>query len=207
MIRFADCTRFLFWSAVWASIFAAKPLVALSFCLPGPGSVAIYDGTIGTTANIRMVLSSSGNELKGVYFYTRYLKDIRIGGNVKDLRTVLLKEYDPAGRVTARFIGKFQDRDPRGQLQGPLGCEVITGTWEAVDSARQMPFYLQQSSEFRGEVGDLYGRDNDELVNRGAQRFQTAVIAGDESAVAALILYPIDITVGGSVCEFKIVAP
>jgi hypothetical protein len=195
MIGLAVRTRFLLWCALWSIIFAATPLPATASCLPGPGRVAIYDGTIGAAANVRMVLSSSGNELKGIYFYTRYLKDIRIEGNVKDLRTVLLREYDSAGRVTARFVGEFADHDPRGQMKGPLGCEVITGTWEPLDSARQMPFYLRLDGDFAGELGDLYGRDNDGLVNRAAQKFQAAVIAGDQEAVAALILYPIDITV------------
>ena len=92
---------------------------------------------------------------------------------------------------------------PRGQIKGPLGCEVIAGTWEALDSARQIPFYLRLDSEYPGTLGDLYGRDHDEVVNRAAQRFRLAVMGRDKNTVAALIRYPIEITVDGKRLRIK----
>jgi len=141
-----------------------------------------------------MTLDFNDNAVTGLYFYTSYLKDIRINGILVDGRRLSLEERDAADKVVARFDGTFQTTDPRHHIGGKLECEVIVGIWQRLDRKQEQPFYLALTDE---NIGDLYhqyiraGIEDDERVNRGAQRFQNAVKQADKKAVASLIDYSI----------------
>lgn len=147
------------------------------------------------------------DKVKGVYFYTDRLKDIRIDGQINGGRTLALEQYDDAGQITASFEGEFPAVDPRRELHGELNCDVITGTWRAADSKRELSFYLRLSSEgYDVAPGHLYegaGAHDDELINNAALKYRAAVIGNDRKTVADLINYPINVSVGGRVIRIR----
>jgi hypothetical protein len=166
-----------------------------------PGTLWNYNGDLSNSLRIRMTLVFEGSRLRGRYTYATQLKDIGLEGTVRDGRDVVLEEKDAAGRVAARFTGRFAERDPRGRYgDSPLTCDVITGVWQREGATDQRPFYVHSVDATSGSLNHRYGaagaRDDDR-VHRNAARFQEAVKRGDKSAVAAQITYPIRIEMDG----------
>jgi hypothetical protein len=135
-----------------------------------------------------------------VYFYANQLKDIWLEGNTTQDSKFTLHELTAEGHKVARFEGVFPDRDPRGNYGlAKLDCEVMIGTWRKLDAAPEMPFYLMQTGEtlrFYDERYDTLGGEGIEKVNRGAQRFWTAVKTDDKNTVASAIKYPVTVRIG-----------
>ncbi len=178
------------------------PAVAMAVCLEeSPPGLRNYDGTIGDKYRIRMSLALNRKEVNGLYFYVKQLKDIKLSGHIQDGKRIVLDEIDATGKVTARFEGEFASHDPRNQFAGDqLGCEVIVGTWRQQNAATALPLYLSSESISGGSLAHRYevaGADDDEAVNRQAVKFWTAVKQGDKESVAALISYPIKVTLAG----------
>ena len=193
----AISTRFLALSIAWA---ACSP--ALASC-PSPSWfernwLVTYDGTIGDRYAVRMTLVFDGDSLTGKYFYTRALKDIRIEGTVRSDRSLTLNEFDDKGAITARFVGRFPEEDPKEARRTgrKLGCEVMLGDWESLSSDKTFPFYLRLAHAVAGSLSKRY-RDadvDDDTVESLAQSFLRAVRENDRNKVASLVEYPFSLS-------------
>jgi hypothetical protein len=187
------------WLAIVAGLLSGS--VSAACFRNEPGTLWNYNGDLSNSLRIRMTLVFDGSRLRGRYTYATQLKDIDLEGKVRDGRDVVLDEKDAAGRVVARFTGRFAERDPRGTYgDSPLTCDVITGVWQREGATDQRPFYVHSVEATSGSLDHRYGaagaRDDDR-VHRNAARFQEAVKRGDKNAVAAQITYPIRIEMEG----------
>ncbi len=159
-----------------------------------------YSGDINEKYKIGMTLIIDGDQVEGVYFYTRYLTDIKISGHIYYGNRIRLAEYDEQDNVRAMFDGEFlahTDQDPRNRFGGrsyDLHREILVGQWKRVDSDHAMPFYLGNSSITYRKKGEpryaVAGAVDDELIHKRARRFRNAVRDDDRPTVAESMLYP-----------------
>ncbi|SRR5581483_1752759 len=176
------------------------PLSSLAVCpdrIWQSGWSWTYDGTVGPY-RARFELTQRDGNVTGYYFYVSHLKDIRLIGTITDSKQIRLEELDAAGQPVAEISGEFQDKDPRGKLQGDLTCDIIAGSWQNADGSKKLPVYLRFAGGLPDPHGHRYevaGADDDEAIDRAAERFRKAVIAGDKETVTSLIRYPISVYV------------
>jgi hypothetical protein len=150
--------------------------------------LAEYSGSISDKYNIGMTLiwANGSSHVTGVYFYDRYLKDIKITGTFTAEHTFELDAYDDSGEVTDTFIGSC------GQSQG--GCQLLTGKWHKKNSNESLPFTL--NIEYAGGTGTLdhryAGVNDDRIIENAAQKFWHAIKDDNRQVVASLIQYPFE---------------
>ncbi|HEV7516317.1 MAG TPA: hypothetical protein VGR07_08460 [Thermoanaerobaculia bacterium] len=158
-----------------------------------------YSGQLDGRIPIRMTLRiQSDRRVSGSYFYVQSLRDIPIQGEVEADQTVVLHEYGEPGRVTGVFRGKFLGQDAIGRK---LVYEQMEGCWAKPDGSGPRLFHLAQSSGRLRQPGEnryaVAGLKDDVAVERFAQGFVAAVLAGDRAKVAAAVHLPIVVRVGG----------
>ncbi len=157
------------------------------------GSSSTYNGTISSYP-VRFELAQTNGKVSGYYFYVSQLKDIRLTGTIVDGKQVQLHELGADGKPEAEINGEFPDEDPQGKLKGPLGCDIITGTWQNADGSKKLPLFLRtiaSAPDSHGHRYEVAGANDDETINRAAVRFRKAVVEGDKETVASAIRYPI----------------
>jgi hypothetical protein len=151
---------------------------------------------------IQLRYAKGGATAEGSYFYYKYCKDIRIDAAI-DGRNIVIREFDPAGRVTGRFTGRFMEADPRCHFSSkdPLQCEVIAGEWSKPDGSGRRPFYLLADNGICAPKDSCEyvaaGFDDQEAVDTFATKFLQSVKDQDRKAVAAAIDYPVTVTIKG----------
>lgn len=162
-----------------------------------------YTGTMeqGLKIGMGLAFSPDGRTARGTYFYHRFGKDIRVEGEVTN-RQVTLREHDAQGRVTARFTGEFPAQDPKGRYGGSrLDREVLIGRWERADGSGARGFELALGHIWwrQGEQSRYAnaGFDDADAVDDFARKFQAAVVKRDATAVAAMVQYPIKVSLRG----------
>jgi hypothetical protein len=201
MIRFSG-SRFRTLTALLAMLL---PMHAQSACTWNePGRIWDYTGSIDGKYPIRMSLVFGAGELNGVYVYASQLRDIRLRGNIGKDGSVRIDEYGSDGRISARFTGRFPERDPQGRYgDSVLACEVLVGNWQMLDGKRApLPFYLSAEGAISGKLSNRYGAigaTSNQAVHAPAEHFWRALKAGDRNAVAAEIRYPIKVSLNGKI--------
>src|SRR5262245_56806781 len=77
-----------------------------------------YRGDLGGTIVIGLSLEDSQDhkQLRGMYFYKKYLKDLLLEGEYTGERTLVLRERGANSAVSGIFALWFADRDPRGSF-------------------------------------------------------------------------------------------
>ena len=177
------------------------PLGAAPVCMQNdPSWLMNYDGKIGKNYRVGMTLVMDGNKVDGTYFYSTQLKDIRLKGKVVDSNRIVLDELDATGKTTARFEGSFPEQYPSFG-KGKLGCEIIVGIWQSIDSTKKLPFFFSKRNNSMGSLAHRYtlaGAQDDVLIHRNARRFWDAIKRQDKDTVASLIVYPINVRLTGS---------
>jgi hypothetical protein len=140
----------------------------------------------------------SDRRVSGSYFYLDSLKDIPVSGQVAPDRTIILRELGQPGRATGMFHGQFLEMDAQGRK---IGFEQIAGFWSKLDGTGSRLFRLVQGGGRLRRRGEnryaVAGLPNDPAVERFAQGFRSAVLAGDRQKVAAVIHLPIVVRIGG----------
>lgn len=198
------CIRILF--RILAVLLALLPVVANSVCKKNePHWLWNYDGSIADQYRVKMTLVFDGSDVHsdvhGVYFYATQLKDIQINGRISGGTDIVLDELDPAGKVVARFEGRFAEHDPRGKFgSDKLQCEIIVGSWHNLDSPERLPVYLSLEGGTSGLLTNRYapaGVQDDNLIHWNALQFWNAVKSADKATVASLIAYPINVGISG----------
>ncbi len=160
-----------------------------------PGWSWTYDGTIGPY-RVRFELLETDGNISGYYFYASQLKDIRVTGTITDGKRIDLQELGTGGEPEAELSGEFPEKDPQGRVKGSLTCDIITGTWQKNDGSNKLPLFLRTVGFVPDPHGNRYkvaGANDDEKINRAAERFRKAVIDGDQDVVASMIRYPITV--------------
>ena len=162
-----------------------------------PGWSWTYDGVVGPN-RVRFELMQTDGNVTGYYFYASQLKEIRLTGTIADGKQIRLQESGINGEPEAEINGEFAEKDPRGQLKGQLTCDIIVGTWKKADGSEKLPIFLRTIVSLPDPHGHRYrvaGANDDETINRAAERFRKAVMDGDKETVASLIRYPITVYV------------
>lgn len=166
------------------ALFWAASSSAMGACPDKTNMLWNYEGSIAGKFPIMLTLSMGRDKIEGEYFYVSQLKDIALRGELREPQ-LRLEELDAAGRVTAHFDGTV-DRD----------CEKFEGTWRKVGAGEGMPFQVKLTSGVGGTLDSRYGGD-EALIHRNAERFWQAVKRRDKKTVAALVVYPVKVSVNG----------
>lgn len=101
-----------------------------------PAAERTFTGVIGDTLAVRARLRREGDALDGTYFYERVKKDIALRGRVDASGAFTLEEFDPAGKPTGVFRGRWGEAD--------TGAAELTGEWSRPDGSRKMSFTLTE---------------------------------------------------------------
>lgn len=165
-----------------------------------------YSGVIGEGLNIGMTLIMMGNDISGVYFYHRWLKDIPIKGTVDYNRNIILNEYDQNGKVEGIFKGQFLYHAPE-YGDAPLKYEVIEGFWSRPDGSEVKRFrVVLNNATYRPPGNSRYyvaGFGGDKEVEEFAQKLREAVISKEKKKVSAMVLYPINVNINSKDISIK----
>jgi Protein of unknown function (DUF3298)/Deacetylase PdaC len=81
-----------------------------------------FKGSIGTSLDLQMKVVRTGDLLSGSYFYQRIGTRIDLRGNIDKDGSVLLEEFDPAGKQTGLFKGVWT-------VDAQDGLATISGLW------------------------------------------------------------------------------
>ena len=167
------------------------------------GWVDDYRGILGNH-KIGISITVVGNNVRGEYFYFRWLKDISLKGKIIG-RKIVLNELDEKGKVVAVFDGHFLEHAPE-YLNEPIKFDVIEGEWFHPDGTERKEFRVVLKDSV-GLMGDnrysVSGFNDDQVVETAAQKFKNAVIAKDKEKVASLVNYPISVKIKGETVVIK----
>jgi hypothetical protein len=156
------------------------------------GSCNEYRGTLGNNTQIGLSLYAQEQELQGSYFYKKHLEDIPLTGRYTSARDISLTE-DSGNKLRGSFSLHFAEHDSHFQTGEPLQAEVLRGKWVSADGKATYPVYLQLNHECATPGQSRYavvGTTNDEIVEKNAQAFYKAVVAGNRSVAAGYVSYP-----------------
>jgi hypothetical protein len=163
-----------------------------------------YRGDLGGRIVIGLSLEESQDrqQLRGVYFYKKYLQDLLLEGEYTGDRALVLRERSANGAVSGMFALRFADRDPRGSPgDAQLDQEVLVGKWTSADGTKQYPVYLRQRGITRLSPGQgrytVAGAMDDALVEHNAQAFYRSVLAGNRKIAARYVAYPVSFFLHG----------
>jgi hypothetical protein len=163
-----------------------------------------YRGDLGGTIVIGLSLEDSQDrqQLRGVYFYKKYLKDIPLEGEYTGERSMVLRERGANGVVSGIFALRFADRDPRGSSgDTQLNKEVLVGEWTSADSTTQYPIYLRLRGTIYLSPGQsryaVAGARDDALIEHNAKAFYRSVLAGNRRSAARYVAYPVSFFLHG----------
>jgi hypothetical protein len=164
------------------------------------GSCKEYRGTLGEKTQIGMSLYAKDQSLQGSYFYKSHLTDIPLTGRHTAARDISLSEMDSANHPKGTFLLHFAESDPDFQTSTPLQAEVLQGKWVSADGKSSYPVYLQLEHDCATPGQTRYGiagATSDALVEKNAQAFYNAVVAGNRTAAAKYVSYPATFFQGG----------
>jgi hypothetical protein len=155
-------------------------------------SEAEYWGTMNKNQKIGMTLiHDPEQQLHGVYFYKKYLKDIPLEGEFTGKLDIVLREYGSDESVRGTFQLHFVEHTPHHEGDDPdWDQEELVGSWIDAKTDKQLPvhLYMRYSS---GGWSKPY-EDTPE-VEKNVQGFYFAIMRGDKEAAAKYVKYPMRI--------------
>jgi hypothetical protein len=165
-----------------------------------PGACFDYKGRLGKSTRIGMTLYAEDRQLKGSYFYQTHMEDIPLTGRYTALREISLTEIGKRGEIRGTFVLRFAENDPQFKSNEPLQAEVLVGNWTSADGTLTYPVHLQmeQNCSLPGQARyAVAGAKNDEIVEKNAQGFYDAILAGKAEIAASYVSYPCSYFSGG----------
>ena len=87
-----------------------------------PTETRYFKGSIGSTLDLQMKLIKTGDQLSGHYAYQKVGTNISLRGTIDSTGTVVLQEFDPAGKQTGEFRGLWATDKEDGLVS-------IAGNW------------------------------------------------------------------------------
>jgi hypothetical protein len=153
-----------------------------------------YEGTLGP-ARIGLTLLVKGSAITGGhYFYARYLTDIPLTGSTQP-GGLALKGKD-GGTFALKFTGNGSEGGKPLDFTNSVGLE---GTWSS--GAKSLPVKLaaggQSTVSASGRWYEMVTDLSDAAFEAKVQGFRKAVLAGDRSATAKYVSFPLRINHNG----------
>lgn len=90
-----------------------------------------FKGAVNKSYSITMELRFVGTTCEGRYFYDKYRKDVLLEGELKEDKTLILREIDDVGEKTSTFVGTVDAH-----------WKIIKGFWENKSKERNYDFNL-----------------------------------------------------------------
>ncbi len=165
---------------------------------PAAPQLRDYVGTLGSEP-IGATLMVAGKDVSGSYFRVADLKDIALAGHTNDSAVeISLGETGDDGRPHAEVFLRRENETTRRGTDSP---ERYTGTWTSEDRTRTLPIELSlrdtMSAAANAQRYAITGATDFAAVEQNAQAFVAAVLAGDPSAAAAHVSFPLVVTING----------
>jgi hypothetical protein len=171
-------------------------ICALGFVLIAQAQSVLYREYVGdfdTDTIIRLSLEEQGQKLRGVYFYKKSLRDIRIDGEYTGPRQLVLREYNDRGEASGSFQLEFTEP----------GKEILSGTWESQDKRKRYPVHLRMTGETRMRSGEnrysVAGATDPALVELNAQAFCASVLKGRARTAVRYVSFPLSFNDRGKI--------
>ena len=120
-----------------------------------PSETKYFKGSIGTTLDLQMKLVKTGDQLSGHYAYQKVGTNISLRGTLDNTGTVLLQEFDPAGKQTGEFRGVWTTDKEDGLVS-------IAGNW----SKPQGDKGADKKTAFSVHEQPIFLSGNVDVVNR-----------------------------------------
>ena len=169
-----------------------------------------FTGDFNGKGHFDMTLQYEENKVKGVYFYHKYMKDIKLSGVVKEGGDSLeLKEYDSEGKEVAVFKIKRKKHNEEGDDQTlndralDFSASQIEAWWSRVGSKKRQKVSMEFFGSCSGNLGDLYGSGKDDEIHAQMKTFWDALREKDKSKVASCIHFPIQVSSHGKKLTVK----
>ena len=150
-----------------------------------------YSGTLGdkkigltiATEDIDYVMGNS--KVLGLhYYYTQHFQDIPLSLKKQEGRNIIFEEYAQHGELIGTFNLTFAKQDPQKHFHSKedLNAEVLVGTWDSANGAKNYPVYLMMEDSVTGDGnGGRCGLDGQSYIHlqEKIRKFHVAAVNGD----------------------------
>jgi hypothetical protein len=154
-----------------------------------------FSGTVGQSKiGMTLLVNAAGTITGGHYFYASHLKDIPLEAGTQGTGIIL---YEPeGGQFALRFKGNGSEAGKPLNFQNSAGLE---GRW--MNGASSYPVILQMEGNAEGPANARWYQDvtdeSDTAFEAKVQAFYKAVLAGDRTAAASFIDFPLRVNHAG----------
>lgn len=154
-----------------------------------------FTGTVGQSRiGMTLLVSAAGTVTGGHYFYASDLKDIPLQAGTQGSGIIL---FDPeGGQFALRFKGNGSEAGKSLNFNNSIGME---GRWMKNDSSYPVKLQMEQSSQ--GPDNARWYEDvtteSDAAFEARVQNFYKAVLAGDRTAAARYVDFPLRVNHNG----------
>lgn len=169
-----------------------------------------FTGDFDGKGHFDMTLQYEKNKVKGVYFYHKYMKDIKLSGVVKEGGDSLeLKEFDSEGKEVAVFKIRRKKLKEKGddKIQDDrapdFSASQIEASWSRVGSKKRQKVSMGFLGSCSGNLGDLYGSGKDDGIHAQMKTFWDALREKDKLKVGSCINFPIQVSSHGKKLTIK----
>lgn len=154
-----------------------------------------FTGTVGQSRiGMTLLVNAAGTVVGGHYFYASDLKDVPLQAGTQGSGIIL---FDPEGSQFAlRFKGNGSEAGKTLNFHNSIGME---GRWMKNDSSYPVKLQVEQSSQCRADARwyqDVTGESDGTFETR-VQNFYKAVLAGDSTAAARYVDFPLRVNHNG----------
>ncbi|AXC14444.1 hypothetical protein ACPOL_5190 [Acidisarcina polymorpha] len=152
-----------------------------------------YQGTLGPARIGLTIIVTPGNTIAGGhYFYAKYLEDIPLNGSFQD-GSVILKGQD-GGIFTLKLTGNTEKNPPN--VNNTTG---LAGDWSKDSKSLPVALMLNGQSAVpqSGRWYEMVTDKSDAVFEAKARGFYNAVLAGDKSAAAKYVSFPLRVNQNG----------
>lgn len=153
-----------------------------------------YEGTLGPARIGLTVVVTNGVVSGGHYFYAKYLTDIQLNGSAQP--GALTLEGKDGGVFALKFVGNGSEGGKPLNFENSVGLE---GTWSK--DGKTLPVKLtaegQSPVPASGRWYEMVTSESDAAFEAKIQGFCKAALAGDRSATAKYVSFPLRVNHNG----------
>lgn len=159
-----------------------------------------FTGSFEGKSAFDMSLEIDTNKVRGVYFYHKHMKDIRLSGEVINKgSTLVLEEYGSDNKPAAKFTFHLKpaDRKSGNFLSQDFGTDPLEGHWSFIGQEKQQKVMIDYTGSCAGELDNLYRNRRDDETHAQMKLFWEALKKGDKAKVVSSVIFPIKVNVNG----------
>lgn len=154
-----------------------------------------FTGTVGKSRmGMTLLVDAKGSIIGGHYFYASDLKDVPLRAGTQGSGIILFAPN--GGQFALRFKGNGSEAGKPLDFRNSVGME---GRWMKTDSS--YPVKLQMEQSWQGPANARWYEDvtseSDAAFEARVQSFYKAVLAGDRSAAARYVDFPLRVNHDG----------